>query len=139
MNAINKDKPLTEDELREIIRSYGMLFVGVTSSPSTGGSFNANTHLMAKQRLSRSTDEAIVNLWHFTDSETKTVVEATRKANPFAATERMEMHTFEEAAEIAYSIQENFGKLQNEECSRLREGLMTMDGNATGRIPFKDF
>merc|ERR1719265_503652 len=68
-----------------------------------------------------------------------TVVDRTRRANPFAAVERLDLHTFEEAAEIAHDVQEDFGKLQNEECSALRRGLAGMDSDATGRIPFSEF
>merc|ERR1719359_2236401 len=67
------------------------------------------------------------------------MIERTRRANPFRAVERLELHTFEEAAEVAADIQEGFGREQEEECSGLREGLIRMDPNTTGRIPFKDF
>merc|ERR1719498_2050892 len=66
-----------------------------------------------------------------------TVIDRVRQANPFAAVEKMELHTFEEAVEVGADIQEHFGRQQNEECSKLRDGMIQKDLNGTGRIPLE--
>merc|ERR1719498_129399 len=64
-----------------------------------------------------------------------TVIDRVRRENPFKAEENMELHTFEEAVEVGADIQEHFGRQQNEECAKLRDGMIQKDPNSTGRIP----
>jgi hypothetical protein len=57
------------------------------------------------------------------------------RLNPF--TEKR--FTFDAASLIAESLVHDFGKWQNEECVSMKEHLMTLDMEKTGRVPLKTF
>lgn len=135
LNDIPTSKFMSESELREVTRSFGLLHVNMED----GAQRTYNRHIMRKAYLIREHSALGWHVWNFTDAETDAAVVKSRQRNPFAAVEREELHTFEDAAEVAVEVQEHFGTFQDEQCSRLREGLVRMDPNATGRIPLKDF
>jgi len=56
-------------------------------------------------------------------------------ANPF----KVEVHTFEEASEVAQQVSQNFGLWSNHECRSMSEALQQMDPFHRGRVRLTDF
>merc|ERR1719463_382955 len=57
------------------------------------------------------------------------------RANPFS--ERW--YTFGDTSQIVESLTQDYGKWQNTECRQMREELMTLDPDGSGRVPLRAF
>jgi len=128
MNGEKTSTRLSEDRVHHVMQSFMMMYA--MQSERT----NVTTHEEEKATLA----EAFPEGWgpgDFAASETQVHLEALKQKNPFAA----HSFTFDAASQAVSWIGEGFGKFQNNECKGLKDTLVSMDKQGTGRIALDDF
>lgn len=126
LNGHSLGDKLQEAALHEVLRSYLLVFgQGHQADVS-----NVSKHQEMKAALSWP------ELDDFQHDIVMNIAYANRhQANPF----RPRTYTFADVASIVTEMAQNYGKWQNAECSAMKENLMELDTDGSGRVPLKAF
>lgn len=126
LNGYSLNDGLIESELHEVLRSYLLIF-GQGHQADVG---NAAKHLDMKASL----------FWPELDDFQYDVV------GNFAYVHRNEVNPFKprtyilaDVMHIVTELAQTYGKWQNSECSAMKEHLMDLDPDGTGRVPLNIF
>jgi len=131
LNGVSASDEVVHSELHEILRSYLLL----VEMGMRGNLTDMDLHQEIKKRVA-----AMGKGWPFlVEFETDAVMsydyETKDKTNPFLEEE----FSFEEASHIVDTLAQRYGKWQQSECSRMKDDLMSMDEDGSGRIPLSTF
>lgn len=146
MNLLNiayalNGKLVTEDlnaeGLEQVLMSYLLLFEqGASASRIQVKPGDAQQHQAFKARAAQDVTVIWQELSLFAGDTIGNYNYAQRHStNPFAA----QSYSFEMVSEIVQVIADTYGKWQNAECLRMKDELMGMDHEGTGRVPLGIF
>eukprot|EP00933_Yihiella_yeosuensis_P015006 TRINITY_DN1320_c0_g1_i1.p1 TRINITY_DN1320_c0_g1~~TRINITY_DN1320_c0_g1_i1.p1 ORF type:complete len:602 (-),score=123.89 TRINITY_DN1320_c0_g1_i1:59-1753(-) len=125
LNEVSPQESLKEEHIHEVLTSYLMLFeMGERADLS-----DPKAHQSLKRRAAQRGGS-----W-------STLVEFERNAvSNYARGDRTKQSfSFQEATEITESLASGYGKWQNAECKLMKEDLMSMVPDGTGRVPLRSF
>jgi len=131
LNGISASDSVEHNELHEVLRSYLLLVeMGLRANLT-----DVPLHLEIKRRVA-----AMGKGWpKIVDFENNAVMsydyEVKDVVNPFV--ERQ--FSFEVASHIVDDLAQSYGRWQQEECRRMKDDLMALDEDGSGRIPLSIF
>eukprot|EP00929_Paragymnodinium_shiwhaense_P068961 TRINITY_DN3478_c1_g1_i1.p1 TRINITY_DN3478_c1_g1~~TRINITY_DN3478_c1_g1_i1.p1 ORF type:complete len:599 (+),score=180.98 TRINITY_DN3478_c1_g1_i1:87-1799(+) len=122
---------ISHEQLQEVLTSYLIIFrQGVYADTA-----DKSRHQFIKQKL-----RTISGIWdsfeEYASDTTQNYAYATKDlASPFEA----QSYSFDSAATITKELAHGYGKWQNGDCTAMKEHLMTLDKQGTGRVPLDLF
>lgn len=126
LNGYAPGDTLDDSALHEVLRSYLLVF-GQGHQADVG---NVQKHQDMKEALSwPELDDFQYDIVMNANFAQRNVV------NPFKARK----YEFMDAAGIVTTMAQDYGKWQNEECSAMKEHLMDLDPDGSGRVPLNIF
>jgi len=131
LNGLSTSDQVVHSELHEVLRSYLLL----VEMGMRGNMTDIDLHQEIKRRVSAVGKGWPVLVEFETDAVMSYDYETKDKTNPF----QEEEFSFEKASNIVDSLAQSYGKWQQSECSRMKDDLMAMDEDGSGRIPLSTF
>lgn len=132
--ALNDFKPtdrLSEEQLQEVLTSYLIIFrQGVY-----GDVQDKERHQLIKRKLKEQGDMWDSFADYAGDTTGNFAFNKQYEVNPFAK----RAWAFEGASTIVKDLAHNYGKWQNGDCTAMKEHLMALDTQGTGRVPLDKF
>jgi hypothetical protein len=126
LNSCSLDEKLTETTLNEVLRSYLLIF----GQGHQADVDNATKHQDMKASLSwPELDDFQYDIVNNFDYMHRHLV------NPF----RPRTFSFADVMQIVTEMAQTYGKWQNSECDAMKEHLMDLDADGSGRVPLDVF
>eukprot|EP00933_Yihiella_yeosuensis_P039065 TRINITY_DN32_c0_g1_i1.p1 TRINITY_DN32_c0_g1~~TRINITY_DN32_c0_g1_i1.p1 ORF type:complete len:570 (+),score=152.14 TRINITY_DN32_c0_g1_i1:101-1810(+) len=131
LNEFSPSEALEEEHIHEVLTSYLMLFeMGQRADLS-----DAKAHQALKARAAKL-GGSWPTLVEFENDAVHNYAYARKdQTNPF----KQQRFSFQAATEITESLASGYGKWQNSECRQMKEDLMGMVPDGTGRVPLRTF
>jgi len=132
LNLFTPEEPLSKHDLHSVLQSYLLLFKQGQKADLVDGSRHRQwKNLVANRggqrwKLMVDFESDAVNNYAFANNH---------KSNPFEEAS----YSFKDASSIVETMAHSYGKWQNQECHDMKEELMSMDPDGTGRIPLPRF
>eukprot|EP00930_Biecheleria_cincta_P066476 TRINITY_DN525_c0_g1_i11.p1 TRINITY_DN525_c0_g1~~TRINITY_DN525_c0_g1_i11.p1 ORF type:complete len:600 (+),score=133.87 TRINITY_DN525_c0_g1_i11:79-1878(+) len=132
LNLFTPEEPLSEHDLHSVLQSYLLLFKqGQKADLVDGARHRQWKNLVANRggqrwKLIVDFESDAVNNYAFANNH---------KSNPFEESS----YSFKDASSIIESMAHSYGKWQNQECHDMKEELMSMDPDGSGRVPLPRF
>eukprot|EP00929_Paragymnodinium_shiwhaense_P068956 TRINITY_DN3478_c0_g1_i1.p1 TRINITY_DN3478_c0_g1~~TRINITY_DN3478_c0_g1_i1.p1 ORF type:complete len:566 (-),score=156.69 TRINITY_DN3478_c0_g1_i1:79-1776(-) len=131
LNKLDPTHELNHAGVQEVLQSYLLLFRQGDAASRTDSEF----HLDYKARV-----RALSPAWqdfvdYAQDAWLNSEYAARHTRNPFHG----EWHSFESVAEVVQDLAHNYGKWQNGDCMAMKEHLMEMSPDNSGRVPLDRF
>jgi hypothetical protein len=123
---------LIDDEaLHEVLTSYLVIF----ELGFKGGEGDARRHRQLKERLAAGSGSWATLVEYEGDAVMNFHYRSQAQMNPFVTRQ----YSFEAASRIVEDLAQGYGKWQNTECRQMKEHLMDLDVDGTGRVPLSAF
>jgi len=132
LNLFTPEEPLSEHDLHSVLQSYLLLFQQGQKANLVDGERHRQWKNLVSNRGGQVWDQTV----DFESDAVKNYEFANNhKSNPFEP----QSYSFKDASSIVEGMAHSYGKWQNRECHEMKEVLMTMDPDATGRVPLPRF
>eukprot|EP00929_Paragymnodinium_shiwhaense_P068960 TRINITY_DN3478_c0_g2_i2.p1 TRINITY_DN3478_c0_g2~~TRINITY_DN3478_c0_g2_i2.p1 ORF type:complete len:567 (-),score=155.55 TRINITY_DN3478_c0_g2_i2:97-1797(-) len=131
LNKLDPTHELNHAGVQEVLQSYLLLFRQGESANYSDSDFHLD--YKAKVRALSPAWQDFVD--YAQDAWLNSEYAARQTRNPFHA----EWHSFEAVAEVVQDLAHNYGKWQNGDCMAMKEHLMQMSPDNSGRVPLDRF
>jgi len=132
LSLFTPEEPLTEHDLHSVLQSYLLLF----KQGEKADLLNGTKHRQRKNLIANRGGQAWKQMVDFESDAVKNYEFAnTHKSNPFEEAS----YSFEDASSIVEGMAHSYGKWQNQECHEMKDALISMDPDGTGRVPLPRF
>jgi hypothetical protein len=132
--SLNGETPVDSIEasrLLEVLTSYLMIFeLGIR-----GNIWDTANHRAMKEAVSAAGGNWPLLVEFGQDAVHNFDFESYHRTNPFETRQ----YSFQDTSQIVEGIAQDYGKWQNTECRQMREELMDLDKDGSGRVPLKSF
>jgi len=132
LNLLTPEEPLHEDDLHSVLQSYLLLFKQGLKANLVDGARHRQWKNLVANRAGQGWKQVVdfesdaVNNYDFAKNH---------KSNPF----EKPSYTFQDASQIVEGMAHSYGKWQNQECHEMKDALISMDSDGTGRVPLSSF
>jgi len=132
LSLFTPEEPLTEHDLHSVLQSYLLLF----KQGEKADLLNGTKHRQRKSLIANRGGQAWKQMVDFESDAVKNYEFANNhKSNPFEEAS----YSFEDASSIVEGMAHSYGKWQNQECHEMKDALISMDPDGTGRVPLPRF
>lgn len=132
LNLFTPEEPLSEHDLHSVLQSYLLLFKQGEKADLVNGASHRQWKNLIANRGGQLWNQ---NVEFESDAVKNYEFANTHKSNHFEQTS----YSFKDASSIVESMAHSYGKWQNQECHDMKEELMSMDPDGTGRVPLPKF
>jgi len=120
---------IDESTLHEVLRSYLIVF----EMGTRGDLSDSSAHQALKHKAAATGWDGLVT---FEEDMARNFVYANRHSiNPF----QPQKYSFQEVSQLVEQLADGYGKWQNSECRQMKEELMALAPDGSGRVPLSKF
>mmetsp|Transcript_20930 Transcript_20930/g.48622 ORF Transcript_20930/g.48622 Transcript_20930/m.48622 type:complete len:561 (-) Transcript_20930:9-1691(-) len=131
LNGLSAGSLISEDALHEVLSSYLLLF----EMGARGNLSDVARHKAVKAKVAKAGGSWLTLVDFEQDAMHNFQFSQRDHMNPFVRKE----YSFQEAAQIIEDLAQGYGKWQNMECRQMKDQLMGLDLDGTGRVPLSSF
>lgn len=131
LNSFDPSQPLDAEQIHEVLSSYLLLFELGHDADLT----NVDRHQRIKAAAEKSGGNWPMLVQFEQDAVSNFNFEQRHRTNPFVEPK----YSFQALSFISEGLVQGFGKWQNTECRQMKEELMSLDPDGSGRVPLPTF